>query len=194
MSNIINFDVYYEKYLKYKTKYLKLKELLGGVDPTQFNNNSIVSREKLFDIISNLLADIIIYAICDIHQLLLNDEEINILENYINLGFWRDNIQVKSNFRDTIKQLLLDMIQREEIEINTIGYENVKLWQFKIKKEHFREDSIVDFLDDKSNIHISFVMLQEELKDSKGRPIYHEGKKLYKDFEINYKLDIHLLQ
>ena len=98
---------YYDKYLKYKFKYLKLKELLGGINPAPFN--VVAQRATLFNMISNLLTDMIVYLVLKKYNLELSfttliPSEKQQIEDDINRAFLR--IEKKINLRNTIYEII----------------------------------------------------------------------------------------
>jgi len=164
---------YYKKYLKYKSKYLKLKELLGGVDPAQFYPNPSseilhqVNKDKLnrlCRIISNLLTDMILYNICQKLDVDYSNKLIvSKIEKAANYGLITINsLHIKENLRETLFDYVNYLIFKStrftfttKADSKKMPILTVKLWELdSIYTDQFE-----------TNIHISFGKLGESPLD-----------------------------
>lgn len=139
-------------YLKYKSKYINLKNQLGGIDPTPYN--SIDFDDNLYTIMANLLADIIIFTICKNTGFGFSTEQKAQLEIYINNGFFNELISIKDSFRNTIKNILINIIDNNMIIKNLYRNSDDKHKSTYMKILEFQTPEIDGF---DNNIHITLV-------------------------------------
>ena len=154
---------YYDKYLKYKNKYLKLKELLGGMDPRTFNNLPGNQRDRtqlhqLYLMISNLLTDMIVYLVLQKYNLestfiTLTDVQKQQIEDNIYSAFLKIKIKKKNNLRNTIYEIIKYTLEKRmetgyappDADKNQTTY----MYMFGMKLEYLNSGQF------DTNVHIS---------------------------------------
>jgi hypothetical protein len=160
---------YYDKYLKYKFKYLKLKELLGGMDPRTFNVkklNDNPNHDQLYLMISNLLTDMIIYNVLKKYNLestfiTLQPLEKQQIEKCINSAFLCIELlriikHKGTNLRETINKIIKSTMESDQIQKKYAPPDSSKnqteyMYMFGMKLEYL--DNTSNKFD--TNVHIS---------------------------------------
>lgn len=153
MNNIVlQNDLYYEKYLKYKTKYLKLKELLGGVTIQPYNkkDSKILKLQK---IVTKLAVQLIIHRLLQKKLFYFNEnnqKKAGITDNDIEKGKMYLLRQLKSSTtHPNLETYLHDELIKYYLEYIIPDYADSS--QMKLLKISLQENGFVE-----KDVHISF--------------------------------------